>query len=84
MADPRGTDFRNSGPNGDPTGRNRVAMIALVVIVLGILAVTFLQRQLHNASAIQDCVAAGRTNCAPISTGPNPGPNTGPNPGPGR
>lgn len=62
MADPRDSGSEDRRPEG----RNRVAMLALVIIVVGILAVTFMQRQLHNASTLQDCVASGRTNCAPI------------------
>ena len=45
------------------------ALIGLGVVVMLILGVLFIMQQLRHASAIQDCVAAGRTNCAPISVG---------------
>ena len=41
------------------------ALIVLAVLVGGGL---WLSGTLRGASAIQDCVAAGRTNCAPIDT----------------
>lgn len=44
------------------------AMIGLV-LVIGLVAVIWLvMGQLYKAAKIQDCVASGRTNCAPIST----------------
>ena len=36
----------------------------VVVLVLGIL---FVMQQLRHAAAVQDCIASGRTNCAPIT-----------------
>jgi hypothetical protein len=36
------------------------------VLILGVL---FVMQQLRHAAAIQDCVASGRTNCAPITSG---------------
>jgi len=39
------------------------ALILLVVLVGGGL---WLTRALRGAATIQDCVSAGRTNCAPI------------------
>jgi hypothetical protein len=44
------------------------AVIGLALIAVMILGVLFVMKQLQHAAAIQDCVAAGRTNCAPIST----------------
>jgi len=46
------------------------ALVGLGLAVVLIVAVLFVMRQLRHASAIQDCVASGRTNCAPISAGP--------------
>ncbi len=46
------------------------AVVALLLIVGMIVLVLFIMRQLQHASSIQDCVASGRTNCAPISTPP--------------
>jgi len=36
----------------------------IIVLVLGVL---FVMQQLRHAASIQDCVASGRSNCAPIS-----------------
>ncbi|HEY4172966.1 MAG TPA: hypothetical protein VGM42_08050 [Rhodopila sp.] len=45
------------------------AVVGLGLIVVLILGVLFVMRELQHASAIQDCVASGRTNCAPIPSG---------------
>lgn len=52
-------------PNGSPW-RGIVGIVLIVAVVLGVL---FMVHQLQHAAAIQDCVASGRTNCAPIQTG---------------
>jgi hypothetical protein len=46
--------------------RTLVGLGLILVLVLGML---FVMQQLRHASAIQDCVASGRTNCAPIPSG---------------
>jgi hypothetical protein len=45
------------------------AVVGLGLIVVLILGVLFVMQQLRHAAAIQDCVASGRTNCAPITSG---------------
>ncbi len=45
------------------------AVVGLGLVVVLILAVLFVMQQLRHAAAIQDCVASGRSNCAPISAG---------------
>jgi len=45
------------------------AVVGLGLILVLILGVLFIMQQLRHASAIQDCVASGRTNCAPIVPG---------------
>ncbi len=45
------------------------AVVGLGLIVVLIVVVLFVMQQLRHASAIQDCVASGRTNCAPIGGG---------------
>ncbi|MDB5402234.1 MAG: hypothetical protein QOF70_6578 [Acetobacteraceae bacterium] len=45
------------------------AVVGLGLILVLILGVLFVMHQLQHAAAIQDCVASGRSNCAPISTG---------------
>jgi hypothetical protein len=48
---------------------NRGALVALGVVVALILAGLWLTHVLGGAASVQDCLAAGRTNCAPVSTG---------------
>ena len=45
------------------------AVAGLGLILVLIVCVLFVMRQLQHAAAIQDCVASGRTNCAPIASG---------------
>jgi hypothetical protein len=45
------------------------AVVGLVLVVVLILGVLFVMQQLRQAATIQDCVASGRTNCAPITGG---------------
>lgn len=44
----------------------RTAAMALVLIVAMVLGGLWLARELRSNAALQDCVMAGRTNCAPI------------------
>jgi hypothetical protein len=53
----------------EPKGSPLRAVVGLGLIVVLILGVLFMMNQLRHASAIQDCVASGRSNCAPISSG---------------
>jgi hypothetical protein len=53
----------------EPKGGPLRAIVGLGLIVGLVLVVLFVMQQLRHASAIQDCVSSGRTNCAPISTG---------------
>ena len=52
----------------DPGPNPRRALIGLIAIVALIGAVLFIMHRLNQAAQIQDCVASGRTNCAPIET----------------
>ena len=49
-------------------GSNRGALIALAVVAALIVGGLLLSHVLGGAANVQDCVASGRTNCAPIST----------------
>jgi hypothetical protein len=44
--------------------RALVGLIAIVAIGLG---AWFVVQQLRHTASLQDCLASGRTNCAPIS-----------------
>ena len=44
------------------------ALIGLVAIVALIVLVLFIMHELRQAAQMQDCIASGRTNCAPIET----------------
>jgi hypothetical protein len=55
--------------NDEGSGGPLRAVVGLGLIVALIVGVLFVMEQLRHASAIQDCVASGRTNCAPISSG---------------
>jgi hypothetical protein len=49
-------------------GSNRGALIALGVVAALILCGLWLSHVLGGAASVQDCLASGRTNCAPVST----------------
>lgn len=51
------------------SGSQLRALVGLGLVVVVIVGVLFVMQQLRHAAAIQDCVASGRTNCAPISSG---------------
>ncbi len=53
---------------GPPEPKPYRALVGLVAIVALIVAVLFIVHRLNQAGRIQDCVASGRTNCAPIET----------------
>ena len=55
--------------NDDEPASNRGALIALGVVVLLVAGGLWLSHVLSNAANVQDCVSAGRTNCAPVATG---------------
>lgn len=44
-------------------------LVGLGLIAVLILAMLFVMKELRHAAAIQDCVASGRTNCVPITSG---------------
>jgi hypothetical protein len=55
--------------NDENPGSSRGALVALALIVALIVTVVFIMNRLSGAARIQDCVASGRTNCAPIEPG---------------
>jgi hypothetical protein len=50
----------------DPPPNRRGALVAIVVIAALIAGGIWLSRTLHGVGRIQDCVMAGRNNCAPV------------------
>jgi len=60
------------GGGGDSGGSPWGAVAGLVVVVLIVVAVLLIMNHLRQASEIQDCVAAGRRNCAPIDAPARP------------
>lgn len=54
----------SEGQDNSSTRQIVAAVLLLLVLIGGGL---WLTRALRGAATIQDCVSAGRTNCAPIS-----------------
>jgi hypothetical protein len=54
--------------NPQQSRSNLRLLVILALFAVGVVGVLFITQQLRNAAAIQDCVASGRRNCAPIST----------------
>lgn len=51
----------------DP-GLRRRALVGLLVVIGLVVAILFVVRELQQSARMQDCLASGRTNCAPITT----------------
>jgi hypothetical protein len=51
-------------PPGPPVG----ALVGLLLVILLVGGVMFVMYRLHQSAQMQDCLASGRTNCAPIDT----------------
>ncbi|HYZ24907.1 MAG TPA: hypothetical protein VE690_22415 [Rhodopila sp.] len=66
MDDERGAEQREGG---SPSGSRWRGLVILALLAMLIVGVLYMAQQLRHAAAIQDCVASGRTNCAPIGTG---------------
>jgi hypothetical protein len=47
---------------------SRGPLVALGIIALIVVAAVVLTRELSASSRLQDCLLAGRSNCAPITT----------------
>lgn len=67
---PRGEPDMPMPGGNEPQGSRRGALIALVVILVLVIGGLFLWDRIARMAAIQDCVAEGRTNCAPIPAAP--------------
>jgi hypothetical protein len=53
-------------PDREPPNR-RIAMMAILVIIVIGIAGWWISTELRHASSIQDCVMQGRRNCAPVN-----------------
>jgi len=62
--DRSGHDHDEDPPPGPPRGA--LAALLLVIVLAG--AFMFVMHRLNQAGQLQDCIASGRTNCAPIDT----------------
>lgn len=51
----------------EPPSRHR-ALLGLLLIAVLLVVILFVVHRLQDASRMQDCLASGRTNCAPIQT----------------
>jgi hypothetical protein len=58
-------DRRNAGDDEGAARRTAALMGFIVILVLAILGVV-LVRELRKKAALEDCLMAGRRNCAPI------------------
>ncbi len=56
-------DSETEHDDGPPRG----PLIVLVILVVLVAGTMFIMHRLNEASTIQDCAAAGRSNCAPIA-----------------
>jgi hypothetical protein len=56
-------DSHDEGADG---GGRRGALVAILVLAVLAVGGWWMSRSLHQAGRVQDCVMAGRTNCAPM------------------
>ncbi len=61
--------MNGEAPDGTPGGPSRGPLIALLVIAALCVGGYFLVGQLRASGQVQDCVMAGRSNCAPLPGG---------------
>lgn len=61
------TDSGDDRDGPEPPARRR-ALVGLLLIVALAVGVLFIIHQLQQSSRMQDCLASGRSNCAPIDT----------------
>jgi hypothetical protein len=57
-------DVSDDAPDDQPPRRG--ALVALIVLAVLLVGGIWLSRTLHGVGSIQDCVMAGRKNCAPV------------------
>ena len=52
--------------SGEPSRRGPLAVLIILAVLVAVGL--YISHRLHDGAKIQDCVASGRTNCAPIET----------------
>jgi hypothetical protein len=52
----------------EPQNQRRGALMALVLIIAIVLGSLLIQRVLRHTGQVEDCLLAGRRNCAPLDT----------------
>ena len=52
--------------SSEPSRRGPIAVLVILAVLLA--AGLYISHRLHDAAKIQDCVASGRSNCAPRET----------------
>ena len=57
----------DSPQEDEPGGSRRGPLLALLAIVVVVVGSLWIMHRISSADAVQDCVASGRTNCAPIA-----------------
>jgi hypothetical protein len=67
MSDPTQNATRPTPDDSADDGPSRRGpLIALIVVVVLVAGGIWLSRTLHESGKLQDCVMAGRSNCAPV------------------
>lgn len=67
MNNPRPNPARDEhGDQPEDGPPRRGALVALIVLAVLVAGGLWLSRTLHQTGRIQDCVMAGRNNCAPV------------------
>jgi hypothetical protein len=63
------SDHDDDDEDNEPTsGPPRAALMALLLVIVLAGAFMLVMNRLNEAGRLQDCIASGRTNCAPIDT----------------
>jgi hypothetical protein len=57
---------QHSAGNDEDAARRTAALMGFIVVLVLAIAGVFLVRELRLSTSIEDCLMAGRRNCAPI------------------
>jgi hypothetical protein len=68
MSEPKPEDRSGETPDSHHApASNRANIAAILVIAALVIGGWFLTQTMRKTSALQDCVMAGRSNCAPVA-----------------